>query len=438
MNIVRVVSAITARGGVTLYLADGRTINLPARSYRTEAIMREIACPLAERKQPEIDLDLYSIEARIENRTGGFVSFLKRKWKDFAAMFGGKAPDGATPEADTLVAVVNGVEIPGMEKIERQLEHAAYKDCVGLQKFLGRLSTVINERGHTVQELLDFLSKGDLPIADDGMIVAYKSLVREGDHYLDCHSRSVRQRVGSLVRMDVNMVDPNRRIECSHGLHVGRRDYMGQFSGDVMTLILIDPADVVAVPLKDPSKMRVRAYQIVGELTEEGRQLIRQNKPMTSVEADAKLLASVLRGERVPVIETVDIGKNGMVIDIREEKPAVVPVVEEKAHALDDSGEKAEELVANVRETVKEVVEQQNAAAAEVTTENVSADPAKPEKAAKPKSKKPKKGSYDHIPEKWRQAYIDVTTGKMSQREAEKVYRISAKKLRALIRENAK
>lgn len=445
MNKVRVVSAITSKAGITLYLDDGKTLHLSSNSWRTTEIMSKILRPLAERKRPEIDLDDYSLEARITAKTGGFVTFLKRKWSEFTLALGGVLPDGATPDRETTVAVVNGKEIPGMEKIEAQMEYAALQDATGFQAFLDRLSRVIDERGHTVQELLDFISKGDLPIADDGMIVAYKSLYRDDKGYIDCYSRTVKQRIGSLVEMEVDLVDANRRVECSHGLHVGRRGYMRVFTGDVMTLITIDPANVVAVPLKDPNKMRVAAYHIVGELSHEGRAEIMSDKPMTSVQADAQLLAKVLRGNRVPIIERVRVGKTGV---LRQTvAPMVAPQVSDgSAKALDDAEPREAISIETVRDVVSAVAAEKKSkketpkaanenkakksAAKKVAADKVTAAPAKA-----PKQKVDAK-SFDHIPEKWRNAYIAVTSKAMSQREAEKVYNISAKKLRALLRDN--
>ncbi|MEL2330844.1 hypothetical protein, partial [Klebsiella pneumoniae] len=85
------------------------------------------------------------------------------------------------------------------------------------------------------------------PIADDGCIVIYKLLLKDGpsDHkefsYRDIHSQKVPQSVGTLVCMNESLVDPDRRNECSNGLHVARRQYLGNFSGNVCVLAKVAP-----------------------------------------------------------------------------------------------------------------------------------------------------------------------------------------------------
>ena len=88
--------------------------------------------------------------------------------------------DKATTEAHKMdvdeeisVAVVStpkgDVVIPNVQHLERQMEHAvSTENAIGFQKFMERIASVANERKHSVQELLNFMKRGDLPIADDG------------------------------------------------------------------------------------------------------------------------------------------------------------------------------------------------------------------------------------------------------------------------------
>ena len=303
MNKVKIVSAITSDAGVTLYTSQGKEINLPATGWRTKSIMADITRPLAKHRSVEIDLDDYSIEKKVEVKTGGLIRFVKRKLRDFVGHFNlgsyGAEPDDTTaeedtaayldkptgpavdPDKETTVAIVNGVEIPGMEKLEKQIEYAAFNNAKGLQAFLDRVSKVIEKRGHSVQELLNFIQAADLPIADDGTIIGYKILCFSNDSkdvFVDPHTRKVHQRVGSRVSMDEKLVDPSRRTQCSTGLHVARRGYIGGFRYDLITLIKVAPEDVIAVPYKEPDKMRAAAYHIVARVPQEGYNLLLQNK----------------------------------------------------------------------------------------------------------------------------------------------------------------
>lgn len=227
--------------------------------------------------------------------------------------------DDETKEDETIIAVVeqeNGeaLYIPGMEHLKDHFA-AALKlgSTQGVENFLRRISTVIDKRGHSIGDLLKFMSRNDMPIADDGCLVAFKTLNRRGNHadvYQDIHSGNVIQRVGSKVFMAESLVDHDRRRDCSNGLHVARRAYVGGFRGSsgVMVLIKVAPEDAIAVPQYDANKMRVCGYHIVGDVPKDDHQKVFSNQPIPKDSATAKLLGAVLRGQHIGIIETVEIG----------------------------------------------------------------------------------------------------------------------------------
>lgn len=392
MSKVKILSAISSAAGVTLYLNDGQVLNLQNDSWKTQQIL-DIALPdLARGKSVSIDLDDYSVEKAIEKNSGGVIRFFKKLVNKIVggsqdqALATSTAPEAVTAplppvqQEERMVAVVQTKkgpkEIVGVERLAKHMEHAVInKNTVGFQKFMERLAGIKTE--HTVDELLRFMERGDLPIADDGMIVAYKVLCTYAGNIVDCHTRKVKQKLGSRVRMKKELVDPSRRTQCSSGLHVARRGYLRGFTGDVITLIKIDPADVVAVPFNEPDKMRVAAYHIVAMLPAQVHQTLRSNKPMTGDSAAAKILADVIAGNHTGVLETVTIGeeKGG---DVRKREAAVkveapaAPMTSGEVKALDDS-----ETLAI---TPKEVRERAKKAIAE--------KPVKPAKAPKSKAQK--------------------------------------------------
>lgn len=224
--------------------------------------------------------------------------------------------EGAKDETTTVVAVMeDGTVIPGMENLDLQLRHTAEKlgNPVGIMKFFERLSTV--KRGHSVADLLKFMEKGELPIADDGTILVYKRLKStkvEGE-FVDCHSGKVKQRVGSHVFMEESMVDARRSIDCSNGLHVARRDYLSSFSGDICVLAKLAPEDVIAVPHSDARKLRAKGYMIIAVLSQEDHNNVTNNRKLT----DTNLLGNAVAGNHTAVIETVQITESyggGLVI----------------------------------------------------------------------------------------------------------------------------
>lgn len=221
------------------------------------------------------------------------------------------------PQGETIVAVVNGpagpTVIPNVERMHNHIQAAVETGTgiQGIELFLQRLAKVVGKgnRRHSVDDLMGFVRLGDLPIADDGCIVAYKLLNRHdsGRRFVDVQSRKVLQSVGSLVIMDESLVDPNRHQDCSNGLHIAARSYLGGFSGNVMVLVKIRPEDVIAVPAYNRNKMRVCAYHIIAELPDAAKNRLRNNQPMDDTPFGRTLLADAITGRHIGIIEEVRI-----------------------------------------------------------------------------------------------------------------------------------
>jgi len=234
---------------------------------------------------------------------------------------------------ETVVAVMpeSGTLVSGVEKLDIQIQAVAAKlgSAVGVQRFFERVAST--KRNHSVSDLLTFMQKGELPIADDGTVLVYKRLksTRNPGVFVDCHSGKVTQRVGSHVFMDEKLVDANRRTECSNGLHVARRDYLSSFVGDVTVLAKLAPEDVIAVPHADARKLRAKGYHIIAKLSDEDARLVNSNRPMK----DTVLLGNAAAGNHIGIIETVEITQGyggGLIITPVTEKPAEVVLDETK------------------------------------------------------------------------------------------------------------
>lgn len=359
---VRVVGAIASKHGVTLYLDSGQEHNLKLDSMRSKAILDDMIPRLAKHKVVEMNLEDFSVEARLEQKSKGFLRFVREKVAKIGDFFqlghsGGVTDQpgikpgevavvvpGKTPiEVETLVAYVGDVRVPGVEKLAKQMERAAYGESfAGFELFMKRIASVIDKRGHSVQELLNFMERGDLPIADDGSIIGYKVLQTHGkgpDKFVDCHSKQVWQQLGSYVHMKESSVDPSKRTECSTGLHIARRGYLRGFSGDIITIVKVAPEDVIAVPNNEPDKMRAAAYHIVQVLPKEVHEILRTNKPMTSNELASRLLADAIAGRHIGIIEDVFIteAKGGGVIVTPKNGAAAPALGSVVAKALDDA-----------------------------------------------------------------------------------------------------
>lgn len=313
---VGIVAIAPTGNSITIYLEDGSTMELSASSYQTKRIVDEVLPIVARKQVAHVDLDHFSLVGEIERKSNGVLRFFRRVKNVVKSAIGlenageiealserarkvleqtpNTAPGALIHHPDelaageTMVVAVGNLEIEGVENLASQMEAAAHGSTKGLENFLRRLAVVAKERKHTADELLNFMKLGDLPIAEDGSIIAYKILRRvdtvlDGHHFdlVDPHTKRVSQRVGVRVEMPISCVDDDRRTLCSNGLHVARRDYIRGFSGDVVTLIRVAPEDVIAVPYSEPSKMRVRGYDILALIPDEGRERLLMNQPMT-------------------------------------------------------------------------------------------------------------------------------------------------------------
>lgn len=133
-----------------------------------------------------------------------------------------------------------------------------------LKKFWQRC--LANPRPGSVHQLFEFVSKHLLTITDEGMFVAYKGV---GDDYYDKHSHTYDNHPGNTVEMPREQVTYDPNTTCSCGLHVANYNY-AQGWGDRVVVVLVDPADVVSVPVDSNSeKIRVCRYKVIEEYRDE-------------------------------------------------------------------------------------------------------------------------------------------------------------------------
>lgn len=314
-------------------------------------------------------------------------------------------------DSDTIVAVntKTGSVIPHAHKLSSQMKAASkLKDFRGFVNFLNRLEPVLKDRGHSAEDLMKFIEHGDLPIADDGCIVIYKRLKEKQGTFVDVHSGNIKQNVGSYVFMKPGLVDPNRRQDCSNGLHVASLGYLSSFSGNVTVMAKVRPEDVFAVPEYSRTKMRVCGYHILAVLPESLRNHVNSGGSISSIPEGKELLNKVLRGAHVGITELVEVGgHNGSKVTYTK--------VENTEAA------KAEEVKVDL---VKETLEQSDlseVAPIEKTAPVLAADLKEPATALAPEIKKTK---IDLLWEQFEAAYLaeDLTT---AQKFAEEL--ISAK-----------
>lgn len=353
-NLVRIVGAAIDTKKLTLYRDNGETIVIEQGDQRIRKILDQVVPEIKSQGWSVVDLSSRNEYQDVEEKTNGLIRFFRVAKKKLSQLFSEELTPGvvgntnvqveqppvvdkialaveeimanakpahsndAVPPHETVVAVVDNKVLPDVQYLSAQVTHAVTtNNSEGLENFMKRAATVASERHHSVQDLMRFMERGDLPLANDGSIIVYKVLRRAGPSMateyptmtmVDCHTGRVPQGVGVEVRMDPSLVDPNRRNECSNGLHIARRAYIKSFDGDMCVLARIRPEDVIAVPSEDANKMRVCAYEILATLSDTQYEQLRKNKPITELLDGKALLAMAIAGGFPPPHTRVVIG----------------------------------------------------------------------------------------------------------------------------------
>lgn len=322
-----VVGLTVGKNAVTLIMDNGDDMVLESKAWRTKGIIDDLVVPLAQNGSYDIDLSKYSLAAMIEKATGGEVTIVET---GDAISNDRKDVDKSSLGKNYAIQTSDGTIVKDGVLLEKQIEQAIFgRTAKGFAKFLKKFGAI--ERKHSMDDLLAFMEGGGLMIADDGCIVAYKRLNKRGDLFYDCHTGTVPQRVGSIVHMDEADVDPSRSSSCSYGLHICSPNYLSSFGGSALTLVKVDPADVIAVPNYEKSKMRVKRYTIVAELTDDMASFVTARKKLTDHREGCNIIANVIAGKHVKPFEEVKVGKKGIAAKIVGDASQNTKIVEEKA-----------------------------------------------------------------------------------------------------------
>ena len=114
------------------------------------------------------------------------------------------------------------------------------------------------------EKKVEFL--GNLAELYDGFVNNKSEDIDGKTIYTDMHTRSMNIELGVPVVMQRKDCDSDPAHDCSYGLHVGATKYVERFGNEATAILvcLVNPANVVAVPNYDSSKMRVSEYFPVG------------------------------------------------------------------------------------------------------------------------------------------------------------------------------
>lgn len=123
----------------------------------------------------------------------------------------------------------------------------------------------LNPNIECIKNLFRFLFKYGLTIAKCGFFVGYRNVFKTDTEevYTDGYTKTFKIKVGEVVVQDRDKCDSNQEVECSKGLHVAGASWLkNNYFGDTAMAVLVNPADVVAVPFKHSNygKLRTCAY----------------------------------------------------------------------------------------------------------------------------------------------------------------------------------
>ncbi|QGH72811.1 MAG: hypothetical protein [Podoviridae sp. ctLUJ1] len=211
----------------------------------------------------------------------------------------------AVVETDKGVAV-----IPNADALASQIAHGVKtQNTKGVDKLMQRLAAMTSTSNHSVQDVLAFVEKADLPLTDDGDIIIYKRVNRcpsttkiEGillpvAVFKDCHSGNVKQWAGCEVVVDKKLVDLDRKKDCSNGLHVCTRTYLSTFYGSNVMLGLLSPEDILAVPERNVSKVRTYRYRLLDVLDDAAANYVLSRSPSSPMpDSLAVMLNKAIKG----------------------------------------------------------------------------------------------------------------------------------------------
>lgn len=307
-NVKNVVSMLASEEKIMLITAQGEVLDMKSDgSYDTAGIVEFLTPKLDGTSIVEIDLNNYLAMSKALIPEG-----YENKGIIIEQMMDGKMVQGIFYPQKVQVAVEHEGEkvvIPSVEKLDKHAQRAASENSPSVRNFLRRIAPVVKDRLHSAEDLMAFIERSELPLTNDGLIIGYKKVNRKANGmFVDVHSGQIEQQVGSHVWMDVDGVDPSRNRSCSHGLHVANLGYLRGFSGSHTLIVLVDPANFIAVPHGETNKARVCAYDVIGVMTASAHSLVDSGSFVTGEQTFKTLIADAVAGRTIKPFEAVKVG----------------------------------------------------------------------------------------------------------------------------------
>lgn len=342
-----VVSMLVSSDKITLFTITGELIEIKNDgNYDTAKISEFLTPKLSGLGAVEINLNDYSRIAAI------LPTDLESEGIVVTQVIIGREVQGIFYPRKVAVEVTVGekkIIVPDVENLTGHIKRAVEEKSPSVANFLKRLAPVLDARKHSGEDLMKFIKQSEMPLTNDGRIIAYKRVKTgaEEGYFVDCHTGNVKQRVGTRVKMKVDLVDSSRHNSCSTGLHVANLGYMKGFSGSHTLIVLVNPEDFIAVPKGEDTKARVCAYEIIGALSATAHDTVNTGAHVTNDEQLKALVKKAVEGTHVVAFEEVEVGNHGQMLSTTQlgktqPKAPVVPVAVSSGTSLAEDATKAQ------------------------------------------------------------------------------------------------
>lgn len=341
-NTKNIVSMLASANKTTLYTEAGEVLELKNDGpHDLTRLSRKLLGSLKGTNSVPIDLNDYLII-----KTAIVPQGYKQEGIVVTQMVNGQEVQGIFYPSKIQVAVQHEgqeVVIPDVEKLQKHAIRANAENSPAVRNFLRRMAPVVQSRLHSAEDLMNFIERSDLPITNDGLIIGYKKVNqgKEEGTFVDCHSGNIVQRVGSRVWMTVDDVDPSRYRSCSNGLHVANLGYLKGFGGSHTLIVLVDPANFIAVPVGENDKCRVCSYDIIGVMTARGHEMINSGSFVKGEQTFKSVIQDAVAGRHIQPHEAVEV-RNQKVASVvtltGAQTQTAVPLEETTAETKESSG----------------------------------------------------------------------------------------------------
>lgn len=316
----QVVSMLVSSDKIMLFTITGEIIEIKNDAdYDTAKISEFLTPKLSGLGAVEIDLNEFTRMAQI------LPSDLEDHGIEITQVINGREVQGIFYPRKVAVTVTVGADkivVPDVENLSGHIKRAVQEQSPSVANFLKRLAPVLQKRKHSGEDLMKFIKLSEMPLTNDGRIIAYKRVNKDtGDYFKDCHTGRVRQRVGSRVVMKVDLVDDSRHNSCSTGLHVANLGYMRGFTGANTLIVLVNPEDFIAVPKGEDTKARVCAYEIIGTMSNSAHDKVNTGSHVSGDITLQELIKSAVEGRQIQPFEEIEVGQNGNIVRTTSLKP---------------------------------------------------------------------------------------------------------------------